>query len=74
MNVLAGGTTPDVATLTRLGVKRISLGSAPAAHLLAAFRRAALEVRDHGTYGFAADRISHADLNVLLSRATRRDI
>ncbi len=68
MNVLAGAGTPDVATLTRLGVKRISLGSAPAAHLLAAFRRAALEVRDHGTYGFAADRISHADLQVLLAQ------
>ena len=69
MNVLAGALTPDVATLTRLGVRRISLGSAPAAHALAAFRRAALEVRDRGTYGFAADRISHAELNVLLSRA-----
>jgi 2-methylisocitrate lyase-like PEP mutase family enzyme len=68
MNVLAGGTTPDVATLTRLGVKRISLGSAPAAHLLAVFRRAALEVRDHGTYTFANDRISHPDLNELLKR------
>jgi len=68
MNVLATGASPDVATLTRLGVKRISLGSAPAAHLLAAFRRAALEVRDKGTYGFAADRISHPDLNALLSR------
>ena len=68
MNVLAGGTTPDVATLSRLGVKRISLGSALAAHVLAAFRRAALEVRDKGTYTFAADRISHADLNALLAR------
>ena len=68
MNVLAGATTPDVATLTRLGVRRISLGSAPASHLLAAFRRAALEVRDAGTYGFAADRISHADLNALFAR------
>ncbi len=66
MNILAGGTTPDVATLTRLGVKRISTGSAPAAHLLAAFRRAALEVRDRGTYTFAADRITHADLQKLL--------
>jgi 2-methylisocitrate lyase-like PEP mutase family enzyme len=67
MNVLAGGTSPDVATLTRLGVHRISLGSAPVAHLLAVFRRAALEVRNEGTYRFAADRISHPDLNALLS-------
>jgi 2-methylisocitrate lyase-like PEP mutase family enzyme len=69
MNVLAGGTTPDVATLTRLGVKRISTGSAPAAHLLAALRRAALEVRDRGTYTFAADRITHADLQKLLAKS-----
>jgi 2-methylisocitrate lyase-like PEP mutase family enzyme len=67
MNVLAGGSSPDVATLAQLGVRRISLGSAPAAHLLAAFRRAALEVRDQGTYRFAADRISHAELNALLT-------
>ena len=67
MNVLAGAMTPDVAALTRLGVRRISVGSAPAAHLLAAFRRVALEVRDEGTYRFAADRISHAELNTLLA-------
>jgi 2-methylisocitrate lyase-like PEP mutase family enzyme len=68
MNVLAGGTSPDVATLTRLGVHRISLGSAPAAHLLAELRRAAIEVRERGTYAFAADRISHPELNMLLNR------
>lgn len=68
INILAGGTSPDVATLTQLGVHRISLGSAPAAHLLAVLRRAATEVRDQGTYLFAADRISHADLNALLDR------
>jgi len=68
LNVLAGGTSPDIATLTGLGVHRISLGSAPAAHVLAAFRRAAIEVRDQGTYTFASDRISHADLNALLAR------
>jgi 2-methylisocitrate lyase-like PEP mutase family enzyme len=69
MNVLAGGASPDVATLTRLGVKRISLGSAPAAHLLAALRRAALEVRDRGTYTFASDRIAHSELQILLKRS-----
>jgi 2-methylisocitrate lyase-like PEP mutase family enzyme len=68
MNVLAGAATPDVATLAQLGVKRISLGSAPAAHALAAFRRAAVEVRDEGTYRFATDRMSHAELQTLLYR------
>jgi 2-methylisocitrate lyase-like PEP mutase family enzyme len=69
MNVLAGGSSPDVATLTALGVHRISLGSSPAAHLLAILRRAAIEVRDRGTYAFLSDRISHSDLNTLLTRA-----
>jgi 2-methylisocitrate lyase-like PEP mutase family enzyme len=68
LNVLAGATSPDIATLTKLGVRRVSLGSSPAAHLLSAFQRAAIEVRDHGTYSFAKDRISHAALNALLTR------
>lgn len=68
MNVLAGATTPDVATLARIGVRRISLGSAPGAYALAAFRRAALEVRDCGTYEFARERISHRELNALFTR------
>lgn len=68
INILVGGTSPDIATLTKLGVRRVSLGSAPAAHLLAAFRRAALEVRDRGTYTFANDRITHPALQTLLAR------
>jgi 2-methylisocitrate lyase-like PEP mutase family enzyme len=69
LNVLAGAASPDVATLARLGVKRISLGSGPAAHLLAVLQRVAIEVRDRGTYGFLADRIAHGDLNTLLAPA-----
>lgn len=72
LNVLAGATSPDVATLTQLGVRRISLGSGPAAHALAAFRRAAIEVREQGTYRFTADRISHAELNALFSSRRAR--
>ena len=68
INVLAGGSSPDVAALTALGVHRISLGSSPAAHVLAIFQRAAIEVRDRGTYAFLSDRISHGDLNALLAR------
>ena len=68
INILVGGTSPDVATLAKLGVRRVSLGSAPAAHLLAAFRRAAIEVRDRGTYTFANDRIAHPALQKLLTR------
>lgn len=68
LNILAGAATPPVARLAELGVRRISLGGGPVAHALAAFRAAALEVRDHGTFGFANTRLSHADLNALLAR------
>ena len=67
LNILAGADTPPVSRLTALGVRRISLGGAPAAHALGSFRRAALEVRDNGTYEFARDRMTHAELNTLLS-------
>ncbi len=70
LNVLAGAETPDVATLATIGVRRVSVGGSPAAHALAAFREAALEVRDRGTFGFAGHRISHAELNALLTPTT----
>ena len=67
LNVLAGAATPPVGELRRLGVHRISLGSGTIGYVLAMFKDIALEVRDHGTFGFLADRISHADLNALFS-------
>lgn len=67
LNVLAVAGSPPVARLAELGVRRISLGGGPAAHALAAFRDAAIEARDHGTYGFANARLSHAELSALLA-------
>jgi 2-methylisocitrate lyase-like PEP mutase family enzyme len=67
LNVLAGPGTPDIATLAQIGVRRVSVGGAPAGHAMAAFRDAALEVRDRGTFGFANQRLSHAELNSLLA-------
>ena len=67
VNVLAGAASPDVAALTKLGVHRISLGGGPAAHLLAVLQRVAIDVREHGTYGFLADRIPHGELNALFA-------
>lgn len=67
VNILAGAATPSVARLTELGVRRITLGGGPAAYALTAFRNAALEVRDHGTYTFAGSRLTHAELSALLA-------
>jgi 2-methylisocitrate lyase-like PEP mutase family enzyme len=68
LNVLAGANTPGVAALARLGVKRISTGSSPGAYALAMFREAALEIRDRGTFSFAARRIPPAEMAALLER------
>jgi 2-methylisocitrate lyase-like PEP mutase family enzyme len=67
LNVLAGLETPDIATLAQIGVRRVSVGGGPAGHAMAAFRDAALEVRDRGTFAFAGQRLSHAELNNLFA-------
>ena len=67
LNVLAGFETPDITTLAQIGVRRVSVGGAPAGHAMAAFRDAALELRDRGTFAFAGQRLSHAELNNLFA-------
>jgi 2-methylisocitrate lyase-like PEP mutase family enzyme len=69
LNILATGDSPPIARLAAVGVHRISLGGGPAAHALADFRRAALEVRDQGTYAFLRDRMTHPELNALLEQS-----
>jgi 2-methylisocitrate lyase-like PEP mutase family enzyme len=54
VNVLALPGVPPVAALAEAGVARISVGSAFARVALAALVDAAVELRDAGTYGFAA--------------------
>jgi 2-methylisocitrate lyase-like PEP mutase family enzyme len=69
VNVLA---TPDmnlsVSALSKLGVRRISVGSALSRAALGAFLRAAEEMQ-HGTFAFAADAPSHTHLNELFARS-----
>jgi 2-methylisocitrate lyase-like PEP mutase family enzyme len=55
-----------VATLSAIGVKRISVGSAFARAALGAFLRAGREMRDHGTFGFASEAISYQDITAML--------
>ncbi|HSP98447.1 MAG TPA: isocitrate lyase/phosphoenolpyruvate mutase family protein [Candidatus Dormibacteraeota bacterium] len=65
LNVLAGlpGLGLDVAALSRLGVKRVSVGSALARAAYGALLRAAEEMRTHGSFGFAAEAVSYRDLS-----------
>lgn len=65
INVLASAAAPPVSRLAQLGVARVSVGGAAMAHALAHFRTAAAQTMREGTFGFASDRISHAELNAL---------
>jgi 2-methylisocitrate lyase-like PEP mutase family enzyme len=64
VNVLAGmqGVRFDLAELSAIGVKRVSVGGALSRIALAAFLRAAREMRDHGTFGFVDEPISSRDI------------
>lgn len=68
LNVLAAAQTPSVEHLRSLGVARVSVGSAAMGFTLAKFREAATQVRDEGTFGFAAHRISHTQTNAMFEQ------
>ncbi|MGA3132906.1 MAG: isocitrate lyase/phosphoenolpyruvate mutase family protein [Terracidiphilus sp.] len=74
VNVLAGlGDAPlDLATLSALGVKRISVGGALSRTALGAFLRAAHEMCDHGTFTFTKDAANGRDLNEVFSGSVER--
>ena len=69
VNVVMGlsGATLTVAELASVGVKRISVGSSLARAALGAFHRAAEEIRDNGSFTYAADALSFAELNKMFA-------
>lgn len=68
LNVLAGAGTPPIAALGRLGVKRVSVGSAPMRATLGLVRRIGEELLREGTYtSLTADAIPYAEVNQLLA-------
>jgi 2-methylisocitrate lyase-like PEP mutase family enzyme len=73
VNVLMGlkGATFSVEELAAAGAKRISVGGALARAALAAFVSAAREVKEKGTFTFAAGAISHAEANGYMVRGKR---
>lgn len=62
VNVLMGLTGPvyTVADLAAAGAKRITVGGSLARAALGAFERAAREIKDRGTFTYAADAMPHA--------------
>jgi 2-methylisocitrate lyase-like PEP mutase family enzyme len=69
VNVVMGlvGVPLSVDQLSELGVKRISTGGSLARAALAGFMRAAEEIRDAGTFTYAAQALPHTQLNALFS-------
>ncbi|NYF52025.1 isocitrate lyase/PEP mutase family protein [Tunturiibacter gelidoferens] len=73
VNVVMGlrGATFSVEQLAAAGVKRISVGGAFARAALGAFLRAAREVKDHGTFKFAADAIPTSEVTSYMTSQKR---
>lgn len=69
VNVLAGlGDAPlDFATLSALGVRRISVGGALSRAAIGGFLRAAHEMHDNGTFTFTKDAANGRDLNQIFA-------
>ena len=68
VNVLMGlqGVHFSLAELSEIGVKRISVGSALSRAALGTFLRAAGEMKEHGTFTFADEAVSYADVSAML--------
>jgi len=65
VNVVMGlqGVKLSLAELSEIGVKRISVGSALSRAALGAFLRAANEMLEKGTFNFADDAVSYAEIS-----------
>ncbi len=73
VNVVMGLSGPlfTVAELAHAGVRRISVGGSFARAALGALIRAATEVRDHGTFGYARDAVSGAAVEAMMQDADK---
>jgi len=71
VNVLMGlhGATFSLEELAATGVKRVSVGGSFARVALGAFVRAAREAKDKGTFTYAKDAISHAEVTAYMTEA-----
>jgi len=67
MGLRGSGYTLD--ELRDAGVKRVSVGGSFARVAIAALVRAAKEVSEHGTFTYAADAISHAEVTSFMRSA-----
>ena len=73
VNVVAGLSGPafSLEQLANAGVKRVSVGSALSRAALGEFMRAATEMKEAGTFGFAHEASPYAEINKLMKEETR---
>jgi 2-methylisocitrate lyase-like PEP mutase family enzyme len=71
VNILAGPGSPSVPELSKLGVARVSLGSATMRATLGHLRRIAEELKTTGAYSKLEDAPSHAEMNRMMERNRR---
>jgi 2-methylisocitrate lyase-like PEP mutase family enzyme len=68
VNILAGPGSPSIPELSKLGVARVSLGSATMRATMGHLRRIAEELKTTGTYSELEDAPSHAEMNLMMRR------
>src|SRR5574341_133135 len=71
VNVLMGmaGVWLNLAILSEIGVKRVSVGSALCRAAIGAFLRAAREIREEGTFSFANEAVSSREITDMFAAA-----
>jgi 2-methylisocitrate lyase-like PEP mutase family enzyme len=67
LNALMGPGGATVEELARLGVRRVSVGGSLYRAAIGGFMRAARELKERGSFGFAADATPHPELNKLFA-------
>lgn len=67
INILYLSNVPPLADLQRMGVARVSFGSAPMLYAMAQFRDAARRIYDRGDTSFVAKRMPYDEANALFS-------
>jgi 2-methylisocitrate lyase-like PEP mutase family enzyme len=69
VNVIMGlqGVRLSRAELSAIGVRRISVGSALSRAALGAFLRAAREMRERGTFGYADEAVSYKEISAMFA-------
>jgi 2-methylisocitrate lyase-like PEP mutase family enzyme len=74
VNVVMGfsGAVYSIDQLRETGVKRVSVGGSFARAALGGFLRAAREVKEQGTFTYATEAVSHADVTAFMRSADER--